>query len=125
MFTKSRIENQNSWFSSHALAAALVALLLVTCAASGFAEEPQPKAFAIGDAAVSGPAIEKGLAPEAKNCAPEIASGKRHRAEASQANQPSKEDWIRCLQSDACHAQILFTDEWDRVFGSPVDVFSW
>lgn len=50
-------------------------------------------------------------------------SGKRHRFQ-SQTNQPSKEDWTRCLQNDACHARNLFADKWDRHFGGPVSVFN-
>ena len=50
-------------------------------------------------------------------------SGKRHRFQ-SQTNQPSKEDWTRCLQNDACHVRNLFADKWDRLFGGPENVFN-
>ncbi len=40
----------------------------------------------------------------------------RQRAD-SQANRPSRADWIRCLQNDACRPRNLFTDDWDRRFG--------
>ena len=121
-----RIHNHNSWFSSHATAAALVALLVGVSAVSGFAQQPQPKAFAaLGDGARSGYAYEKDLSPETKYQAPPIQgkpSSKAHHAKWSQSNQPSKEDWIRCLQNDACHARTVFADDWDKIFGGPVDV---
>jgi hypothetical protein len=55
----------------------------------------------------------------------EKASGKRHRAEAPRDNQPSKQDWMRCLQDYACQPRRdLFRDKWDARFGGSVDVFT-
>ena len=49
-------------------------------------------------------------------------SRKRQRVE-SEAHRPSKGDWIRCLQNDGCHPRNLYSDQWDRVFRGPVNVF--
>ena len=50
-------------------------------------------------------------------------SRKRQRVE-SEARRPSKEDWMRCLQNDACHAHDMYADKWDRLFGGPVNAFN-
>ena len=126
MFTQHRFENHVSHFSSRAITVALVALLVAGCAAPGFAEQPQPEAFAIvGSGAGSGPAYAKAPDPETKTPPAQIqqkSPGQPQQA-APEANNPSKADRMRCVEAYACQpGRNLFRDKWDRRFGA-VNVF--